>query len=251
MHTTYARQWGVRCMHEASLHEANCFITLTYAKPCWSLDYTHFQDFMRRLRARFRVRIGYYVAGEYTKLSRPHWHALLFGFDFADKYYLGLSDSGSKLYRSAQLESLWTAGFSSIGAVTFQSASYVARYCMKKVYMYDEPSVVLGIIDPDTGEIFERTREFARMSLRPAIGKRWYEKFKSDVYPHGRVVVGGQEVRPPRYYDKLFRQEGYGAYMKLAFRRKEDAARSLRETAPERLAAREAVSKARLPKGKI
>ena len=25
-----SRQWAVRCMHEASLHDSNCFITLTF-----------------------------------------------------------------------------------------------------------------------------------------------------------------------------------------------------------------------------
>ena len=25
-----ARQWAVRCKHEASLHKENCFVTLTY-----------------------------------------------------------------------------------------------------------------------------------------------------------------------------------------------------------------------------
>ena len=26
-----SRQWAIRCVHEASLHPINCFITLTYA----------------------------------------------------------------------------------------------------------------------------------------------------------------------------------------------------------------------------
>ena len=26
-----SRQWAIRCMHEASLHESNCFVTLTYS----------------------------------------------------------------------------------------------------------------------------------------------------------------------------------------------------------------------------
>ena len=26
-----SRQWAIRCMHEASLHDKNCFITLTFS----------------------------------------------------------------------------------------------------------------------------------------------------------------------------------------------------------------------------
>ena len=39
---------------------------------------------------------------------------------------------GHNVYRSAILEKLWPFGFSTIGAVTFESAAYVARYVMKK-----------------------------------------------------------------------------------------------------------------------
>ena len=44
--------WANRCVHEASLHENNCFITLTfnddYLKP--SLDKKDFSLFIKRLR---------------------------------------------------------------------------------------------------------------------------------------------------------------------------------------------------------
>ena len=48
-----SRQWAVRCMHEASMHMFNSFVTLTYDDdhlPEYnSLNYKHFQDFMKRL----------------------------------------------------------------------------------------------------------------------------------------------------------------------------------------------------------
>lgn len=56
---------------------------------------------------------------------------------------------------------------------------------------------------PDTGEIVQRTPEFARMSLRPGIGAGWFDRFSSDVFPGDRVVSRGREAKPPRYYDKL------------------------------------------------
>jgi len=51
-----SRQWAVRCMHEASLHEDNCFITLTYDDEHLpadnSLDKSEFQRFCKRMRKR-------------------------------------------------------------------------------------------------------------------------------------------------------------------------------------------------------
>jgi hypothetical protein len=45
------------------------------------------------------------------------------------------------------------------------------------------------------------------MSRKPGIGKEWFDKYKSDVYPHDYVVVKKHKIRPPRYYDKLLPEE--------------------------------------------
>ena len=59
------------------------------------------------------------------------------------------------------------------------------------------------------GELVQRKPEFARMSLNPAIGKRWFDRYRSDVYPLDRVIVNGQEAKPPRYYDKLLEKASH------------------------------------------
>lgn len=133
-----SRQWAIRVVHEASLHERNCFITLTYSDlhlpDDRGLHYDHFQLFMKRLRKKYGDGIRFYMCGEYgDKLGRPHFHACLFNHDFDDKKLWQTTPSGSRLFRSSDLESLWPYGFSSIGDVTFESAAYVARYIMKKV----------------------------------------------------------------------------------------------------------------------
>lgn len=50
------RVWAVRALHEASLYEQNCFITVTFndehVDPKGSLHKKDFQDFMKRLRRR-------------------------------------------------------------------------------------------------------------------------------------------------------------------------------------------------------
>lgn len=159
-----SRQWAIRCVHEASLHKDNCFITLTYNDENLPADrglhYEHFQLFMKRFRKAIApAKIRFYMCGEYGEdLGRPHFHACIFGFDFPDRKLWRKSGAKSNLYRSAMLEQLWTFGYSSVGDVNFESAAYVARYIMKKI----------------SGEAAEshytRFRPFNRGDIRPPRG---------------------------------------------------------------------------------
>lgn len=199
-----SRQWALRCIHEASLHEQNCFITLTYDDEFlpkdFSLNKSHFQLFMKRFRKLFpESRIRYFHCGEYgDKGGRPHYHALIFGFDFSDKVFYRLTEFG-KLYTSSTLASLWTKGFCTIGSVTFRSAAYVARYCMKK-FTGPDAAVHYRFFLPD-GSIVQRLPEYATMSRRPGIGRGWYDRFSSSIYPADFIVVNGVKCKPPRFYD--------------------------------------------------
>lgn len=250
-----SRQWAVRCMHEASLYDRNCFITLTFREPRFSLDYLgDFQPFMKKLRARFpKDKIRFYMCGEYGEInSRAHYHALLFNFDFSDKVlWKGGNGHGHALFRSKVLEELWPHGFSSIGSVTFESAGYVARYCTK-VLSGDEgdDASCLDILDPDSGEIYVRVKEFARMSLKPGIALPWLERFKNDVRHDGTVVVNGVKARAPRYYREKIREQGVWEHMELSHEYGKHAYMSFKESEPKRLEARESVAKARLSLGK-
>jgi len=42
------------------------------------------------------------------------------------------------------------------------------------------------------------------MSLKPAIGKGWIEKFYDDVYPRDEIIIRGKILKPPKYYDRLY-----------------------------------------------
>jgi len=39
------------------------------------------------------------------------------------------------------------------------------------------------------------------MSRRPGIGKEWYKKYSSDVYPSDEVIMRGKQIKPPKFYD--------------------------------------------------
>lgn len=248
-----SRQWAIRCMHEAQMHESNCFITLTYKDECLpddhSLHYEAFQKFMKRLRRKVGA-VRFLMCGEYgEQYGRPHFHACIFGYDFPDKVHHVNLPSGSRLYRSDELSALWPYGFASVGAVTFESAAYVARYSMKKVKSVGMSA--LGMAEKytyvlPTGEIISRRPEFGHMSLKPGIGASWFEKFKTDVFPGGKVVARGVESQAPRYYDKLLERLSPEEYDNMAMGRFVETLGREADNTPERLAVRETVAKARV-----
>lgn len=171
----------------------------------WHLKKKDFQDFVKRLRKRLPPRtLKYFHCGEYgERLSRPHYHALLFGYDFPDKAPFKKSADGSQIFTSEILSGLWPSGFCTTGAITFESAAYVARYIVKKI---NGAGAIAHYADPETGEI--RAPEYTTMSLKDGgIAGNWYKRFKSDVYPSDSVVIRGREMKPPKYYDRLLELE--------------------------------------------
>lgn len=275
-----AGEWAVRGTHEASLYLDNAFVTLTYDSKRLpfrleghipadvGLHYPDFQDFMKRLRERYGEGIRFIVSGEYgDKLGRPHFHCILFNFNFPDRKYWYRTKQGHQVYRSESLEDLWPWGNSEIGNVSPQSIAYVARYVMKKVSGKNSSDHYMWP-DPATGEIFLRKPEFAKYSLKPGIGYDWFQKFHSSVYPHDYIIFNGRKVAPPRYYDKLYeRMTGVAikrdifvkgevvdfdievfseAFDEIKAARVESAKKFLDDCTPERLAVRELVAQAKV-----
>jgi hypothetical protein len=234
-----SRQWAIRCLHEASLYNSNCFITLTYADEYIpyknSLDKRAFQLFMKRLRKKYGNKIRYYQCGEYGEITqRPHYHAIIFNFDFPDKKLHKIQNK-HRLYTSASLEELWPYGYSLIGNVSFQSAAYVARYIMKKV---TGPAAEL--------HYGERIPEYTTMSRRPGIGKAWFDKYKDDVYPTGAIVINGKEIKPPKYYDRQYEIIEEVEYSRIKSKRKIEAKKQEKNNTLARLKVRETVQQAKL-----
>lgn len=250
-----SRQWAMRCVYEASLWDRNCFITLTYNDENLpfnsSLVDGEFSDFMKRLRKSEGSGIRFFHAGEYGEccrncgssrvycrcdrfvvgLGRPHYHALIFNYSFGDREFFRFSPSGQRLYRSKTLEKFWNKGYSSVADVSFDSAAYVARYCVKKK------------TGKQAKEFYgDRKPEYATMSRRPGIGKGWYDKFKSEVFPSDFLVVNGRRVKPPRFFDFLLDKEDPDLLESVKFRRKTDS----RYETDQRLLEREEVKVAQI-----
>lgn len=245
-----SRQWAVRCLFEAQLHDDNCFITLTYddehLPPDQSLSLLDFQLFFKRLRKRFGSGIRFLHCGEYGELNlRPHYHALIFGFDFPDKIVHRKDDQGYTIWTSEILSKLWPHGLHEIGSLTFDSAAYVARYVTKKVTgaAAEEHYQSVNLC---TGEVIQRKPEYITMSRRPGIGSQWFDKYKSDVYPHDFVVVNGKRVRPPKYFDNLLEKEAPDQLKYLKYERVVNAQKNIENNTLRRLEDREICHQARI-----
>lgn len=242
-----SRQWAMRCMHEASLYDQNAFLTLTYDDehlPAYgSLKKSDFQLFMKRLR-KAAGKLRFFHCGEYgEKTLRPHYHALIFGFNFPDRYQWS-DRGGCPVFRSPMLEKLWTLGASEIGSVTFESAAYVARYVVKKLTEEDAYEQY-RTLDVATGEMVPVEPEYATMSRRPGIGTGWYEKFGAESYGHDSVVMRGIEMKPPKFYDNKLESEDEKWLRAVKQARKRAQLMRREESEPERLKARETVARAR------
>jgi len=200
-----SRQWAVRLMKENKLHDRSSFLTLTYhddhlpklsnGRPTLVLE--DVQLFLKRLRKHFSPHpLRYFQCGEYGELTqRPHHHMILFGEDFCKtREPIEKSRTGFSQYKSPLLDSLWGKGRATISEVSFESAAYVARYCLKKI--------------TGKGSMFHysgRKPEFVTMSRNPGIASGFFDDFHTDIYPHDEIVPGpGRPASlPPRYFDKL------------------------------------------------
>lgn len=235
-----SRQWAVRMLHESKMHDESSFVTLTYDESHVpadnSLSLRDCQLFLKRLREKVG-KFRYFLAGEYGEvcecclkgkkacrcvgkrrfmLGRPHYHAIIFGYGFPDKKPLSLLSGSSRVSSSQILEDTWGKGFTTVGSVSSDSASYVAGYSVKK-YTGKSAKDHYGHMRP----------EFAVMSRRPGIGRTWLESFSEDVLNGDEVIVKGVSCRPPRYYDKVHKDKFPARYESI--RSKREAALSIPE----------------------
>lgn len=247
-----ARAWSIRIGHEAQLYDSNLFVTLTYAPEfvpeSLSLEYSDFQNFMKRLRKRLSgVSLGpnggypirFFCAGEYGgQTGRPHWHCILFNTRFGDEERLINGTS-----RSTLCEELWMRGNVVIGDVNAASAAYVAGYTLKKRYGAEAADHYEDVVNVKTGEVTSRRREFVTMSRRPGIGAWWYKRYGSDLFPMDSAVAEGKEHKVPQYYWRRFQEHGDPKVIEeIQYERELRALERESESTPDRRLVREVIA---------
>lgn len=205
-----ARMWATRCVHEASRWETSSFITLTYKTipKDKSLHPLHTRNFIRRLRDEIKVPFKYFLCGEYgDKGDRPHYHAIIFGYDFGLSKHLSpdtkkLATNLEVLHETEafgcpELNAIWGHGFTSVGSLTFDSAAYVAQYSMKKVNGEKAASHYNG-----------RHPEFMRSSRDP-IGKQYALEYAHEIISNNSVISNDNEQPIPPYYLKQYEKHNF------------------------------------------
>lgn len=197
-------EWVERLQLEKQRYpdEQCSFLTLTYAEeniPLTeeyksTLRYEDFQSFMKRLRSRTDGEIRFFMCGEYgSRTWRPHYHALLFGYDFfREGKIVGKSESGMNLYYNDDIQDSWKLGIANFGFMDNESIAYVAQYTTKKIttnYSWHDDSV---------------KPPFIQMSRRPGIGGKTYAENLDSI---DDLYIDGRRVRKVRYYQKLMEKD--------------------------------------------
>jgi hypothetical protein len=201
---------------------------------------------MKRVRKKLGTKVRFFGCGEYGEDNlRPHYHIILFGYDFPDKKPWRQTGSGHITYRSEELETLWTFGHSEIGTVLLQSAGYVARYVMKKV-TGKAAAEHYRRIHPVTGEQVSVSPEFITMSTRPGIGAEWFTLYAREAFPSDFVVIDGEKRPVPRYYAKKQALIDEQLMEDVKTKRIDNAVSRSHDNTPERLATREEVTRLRV-----
>jgi len=86
------------------------------------------------------------------------------------------------------------------------------------------------------------------MSLRPGIGKTFYEKYKTDFFPSDECPVPGRGVykKVPNYYDQLYQKTNPDTYLEIKRAREQYRDSNAAEYTTQRLETKYKVKKAGL-----
>lgn len=261
-----ANEWATRINCETETWQGKgIFVTLTYnneklpktEQGLMTLKKRDMQLYKKRLRkyiaknneachywqnpktGKIEKPIRTFECGEYgPKGGRPHYHQIIFNWIPNDLKFDKMSEDGFPLYKSKTLQKIWGNGFVLIGMISYESASYVARYTMKKNGLAKTKRKYYDCqeIDKETGEIIIKTKyktikgiiepEFITMSTSPGIGYNYFmeniEKIKENNCIMIKAKAGLKLKKIPRYFRKLWEKKDWIDYEKWKYKMREE-----------------------------
>lgn len=269
---------SLRAAHEAKMVEASCFLTLTYDREHLPVTWKAVSDegqrlalahphrvapyggslrrrdvvlFMKRLREHlwrnFGVRVRAYYVGEYgSRKMRPHYHLLLWGWDFrSDRRREVDSGGGHPMWSSKLVDELWGMGLCRINELGHEVAKYAAKYALKSLGGKQELRSLVG------GGLVEVEPPFDQLPHGRALGLSWLDRYWSDVFPRGVVLLrGGIELPVPLAYMKVCKEREPDVFERVVYERGLEGFKRFEHVMPARLRARETVAYARADQGK-
>lgn len=260
----HASHWATRIYMEAKTWKKNCFVTLTYNNPhlpitkdgLMTLQKKDLQDFLKRLRyyekgyeewehpikGEIERPIRYFACGEYgPKTGRPHYHMAIFNWEPDDLKFWKTNEHGDPIFTSKKLQKIWGNGFVVVEELNFNSASYIARYTLKKAGLSAKERQYTkehwSSWEPDERTGNERTgdkqywlkwhrvqktvekpveEEFIVMSRGAGIGIKYYRENREKIVRNSGILVKVNDkvkIKPiPRYFRKLWEAENWAEY---------------------------------------
>lgn len=189
--TKMINDWTFRLTKEYEI-KGGSFITLTYSDENLiynekdkqsTLHYPHIQKLWKILRKK-GLSFKYFAVGEYgSKTKRPHYHALVFGYNAKDANF-----------QSVLIDS-WKFGNVHFGEINEASIKYTLKYCLKSAFSADD---VASTVIAKKVQGFDRVAEKAMMSK--GLGLSLLENVHTyDYYVENADNIN---VRFPRYYIK-------------------------------------------------
>lgn len=202
-----------------------------------STELKDLQNWIKKLRDNNpNKNIRYMAAREYGSTTlRPHYHIIIFGLPLDRELFvkIGNNANGDALWTTPELDNMtspicWSvrrplgdrkgkiyrAGNVTIGEVTFQSISYVARYTIKKANK-----------DYDNSWWYNsQGLDIEGISQSQDLGKWYYDIHKHEIYEKDMVPVLGKNgnfSRPPRSFDRMYKKEFPKEFTKVIEKRKE------------------------------
>lgn len=187
--------------------ELHPYVTAFWKSVRHELDRDRREAGLRPLRLRFMQTFEY---GETN--WRVHQHACVFGYTFGAENWRRArrSEAGQDVFVSDALSRHWPHGDAVVQPLTHKSIAYACRHMVKKIGgdLADEHYTrVIG----ETGEVVRLTPEFQTRSI--GIGRDFYDRFKSDIYPGDFVVIDGKKYPVPKYFDRKLRLEGRDGFV--------------------------------------
>lgn len=276
----YAQDWSIRCYHEFQVREVGAFITLTisdeeagnfandkkaqnsYCRKCkngdryyrypinFSLNKKFILDWLKKFRdylyRQYNVSIRYFGCGEYGEQDeRPHYHILIFGYNFPDKMRYSISSKGVPIFVSQELSEQWKYGICTIQEINHRACMYTAKYCTKKMHFTEDIDIIEtyygrepeflfmskgncqsnrcpyidDIIKNCKGikslrELYNPYCDFCNKT-RGGLGYDWLKRYWQDMIKIGYILIDGIKYQIPDYYMKIIKLTDEKIYDKL------------------------------------
>lgn len=205
----HSREWLTRLLMEFNTNKQGIFLTLTYNDENIpknnSLSKKDFQNFIKRLRSEYPdIKFKYFGCGEYgSNTFRPHYHLILFGYDFNDEYK---KNYDGHLFIHKKLEKIWNRGHVLFNFIDVANLGYTTRYTLKKAFSYKENNY--------NPEKFGLQKEFQLCSQK--LGMDYFLLNKEKILANNGVMYfNGQKYNLPRYFLRKLVENGEAKNIKL------------------------------------